>query len=75
MSFGRAIGRATVLSLASAGLAATGAEPQASLANTSWRRVKFQGGDDKTLRPDDRSTYTIAFRGDGRVSRRIDCSQ
>jgi len=31
------------------------------LSGTSWQLVKFQGSDDTTLTPDDRSKYTIAF--------------
>ena len=46
-----------------------------SLGGTSWRLVKFQGGDGKTLTPDDRSRYTIQFGADGSVSTRIDCNR
>ena len=45
------------------------------LGGTSWQLVKFQGGDDKTLTPDEKSKYTIAFRQDGNVSARIDCNR
>jgi para-nitrobenzyl esterase len=47
----------------------------ASLEGTSWRLVKFVGGDGKALEPDDRSRYTVAFgtRSDVRV--RFDCNQ
>jgi uncharacterized protein YecT (DUF1311 family)/heat shock protein HslJ len=45
------------------------------LGNTSWQLVKFQGGDDKTLMPDDKAKYTIAFGEDGGVSVRIDCNR
>jgi para-nitrobenzyl esterase len=37
--------------------------------------VKFQGGDDKTLTPDDRSKYTLAFGAEGGVSARFDCNR
>jgi para-nitrobenzyl esterase len=47
----------------------------ANLAGTSWQFVKFQGGDDKTLTPDDKAKYTIAFGTDGRVSVRFDCNR
>ncbi|HEU4341870.1 MAG TPA: META domain-containing protein [Candidatus Binatia bacterium] len=47
----------------------------ADLGGTSWQLVKFQGSDDKTLTPDDRAKYTIAFGTDGRVSARIDCNR
>src|SRR5882724_9255831 len=53
-----------------------GACPQTSrqdtasgLGGTSWQLVKFQSSDDKTLTPDDKSKYTIAFGTDGRGSR------
>jgi heat shock protein HslJ len=45
------------------------------LAGTSWRLVRFQGSDDTTLTPDDRSKYTIAFGADGQVTARIDCNR
>jgi para-nitrobenzyl esterase len=45
------------------------------LAGTSWRFVKFQGGDDSTLTPDDKAKYTIAFGADGSVSVRFDCNR
>jgi len=50
-------------------------EPTAGLFGTSWQLVKFQGSDDKTLTPDDRTKYTVAFGKDGRVSARIDCNR
>jgi heat shock protein HslJ len=54
-----------------------GGEPAGSgpLAGTSWQLVRFQGGDDTALTPDDRSKYTIAFGADGQVSARIDCNR
>ena len=45
------------------------------LGGTSWRLVKFQGGDGTVLRPDDKSKYTLAFGADGNVSARIDCNR
>jgi heat shock protein HslJ len=45
------------------------------LSGTSWQLVKFQGGDDTTLTPDDRSKYTIAFGADGQLTARIDCNR
>ena len=45
------------------------------LGGTSWQLVKFQGGDDRILTPDDKAKYTIAFGTDGRVSARIDCNR
>jgi len=37
--------------------------------------VKFQSSDEKTLTPDEKAKYTIAFGTDGRVSARIDCNR
>src|SRR5262245_63547317 len=45
------------------------------LAGTAWQLVKFQGSDDKTLTPDDKSKYTIEFGTDGAVSARVDCNR
>ena len=45
------------------------------LGGTSWRLVKFQGGDDKILTPDDRAKYTVAFATDGGVRVRLDCNR
>ncbi|HEY2337875.1 MAG TPA: META domain-containing protein [Burkholderiales bacterium] len=45
------------------------------LAGTSWRLVKFQGGDGKTEFPVDRSQYTFAFNTDGSFTARIDCNR
>jgi para-nitrobenzyl esterase len=45
------------------------------LGGTSWQLVRFQGGDDKVLVPDDRARYTIAFGTDGGVSVRLDCNR
>ena len=45
------------------------------LGGTSWRLLKFQGSDGKTLTPDNSAKYTIAFDSDGRVSVRIDCNR
>jgi len=44
-------------------------------AGTSWQLVKFQSMDDTTLKPDDRSKYTIEFQGGGRLAVRIDCNR
>jgi para-nitrobenzyl esterase len=45
------------------------------LGGTSWQLVKFQGSDDTTLTPDDKTKYTITFGIDGRVSARLDCNR
>jgi para-nitrobenzyl esterase len=47
----------------------------AALGGTSWQLVKFQGGDGKTLTPDDKTKYTIAFNKDGSLAARIDCNR
>ena len=47
----------------------------AGLGGTAWQLVRFQGGDDKTLTPDDKSKYTIQFNTDGSISARIDCNR
>ncbi len=49
--------------------------PSSGLAGTSWQLVKFEGSDEKTLMPDERSKYTIEFSTDGQVSARIDCNR
>jgi putative lipoprotein len=45
------------------------------LGGTSWRLVKLEGSDDKTLTPDDPTKYTIQFESGGTVSVRIDCNR
>ncbi len=47
----------------------------ADLGGTSWQFVKFQGGDDKILTPDNRAKYTIHFGREGRVLVRFDCNR
>jgi para-nitrobenzyl esterase len=49
--------------------------PVVNLEGTSWQLVKFQGGDDAVLRPDDGSKYTLTFGADGVLSARIDCNR
>ena len=58
---------------------AAGSQPSTAtaspgLAGTSWQLVKFQGGDDTTLTPDDRAKYTIEFADGGQLTARIDCN-
>src|SRR5215472_18687130 len=53
-----------LLVLAVAGHART-SPPASDLADTSWQLVKFEGGDDKILTPDDPAKYTVAFQSDG----------
>ena len=50
------------------------ADTSSPLEGTSWQLVKFQGGDDTTLTPDDRAKYTVAFGAGGQVVARIDCN-
>jgi para-nitrobenzyl esterase len=64
---------ASVLTVACAQTSPQGTTP--SLAGTSWQLVKFQGGDDTVLTPDERSKYTLAFGADGVVNARIDCNR
>ena len=45
------------------------------LSGTTWQLVKFQGPDERTFSPDDRSKYTIKFGSDGRVVVRVDCNR
>jgi putative lipoprotein len=47
----------------------------AGLGGTSWRLVRFEGGDGLTLTPDDKAKYTLALGTDGRLSTRIDCNR
>jgi len=63
---------ATVLLLAACASAPQGPPP---LGGTSWQLVKFQGGDGKTLTPDDRAKYTLSFGTNGNLSARIDCNR
>jgi para-nitrobenzyl esterase len=62
--------------LLTAVLAACASAPaRPSLDGTTWRLVKFQGGDDTLLVPDDGDKYTIAFGAEGRVAVRFDCNR
>lgn len=45
------------------------------LGGTSWQLIKIQSSDDTTVRPDDKSKYTITFSLDGRLSALIDCNR
>jgi heat shock protein HslJ len=48
---------------------------RSELSGTSWQLVKFQGPDERTFTPDDKSKYTIRFGADGRVVARVDCNR
>jgi para-nitrobenzyl esterase len=37
--------------------------------------VKFQGPDERTHTPDEKSKYTISFGSNGRVTARVDCNR
>ena len=45
------------------------------LSGTTWQLVKFQGPDERTFSPEDKSKYTIKFGSDGRVVVRVDCNR
>lgn len=49
--------------------------PSSALAGTSWRLVKFEGGDGTTPRPDDPSRYTIELAPGGQLAARVDCNR
>src|SRR5215204_5800339 len=66
------------VALISASLTSAGGQKSSagnSLSGTSWRLVKFQGPDDRTFAPDDKSKYTIKFGSDRRVVVRVDCNR
>ena len=46
-----------------------------TLSGTSWQLVKFQGPDERTFAPDDKSKYTITFGSNGRVTVQVDCNR
>src|SRR6185503_16306779 len=54
---------------------AQGSSTGNSLSGTAWQLVKFQGPDERTFAPDDKSKYTISFGTDGRVRIRVDCNR
>jgi para-nitrobenzyl esterase len=67
---------ALIFLLAAAAAACAGlAKDPSGLTGTSWQLVKFQGGDDTVLRPDERAKYTFEFGEDGILSARIDCNR
>jgi heat shock protein HslJ len=59
-------------SLTAGGQRSAGGNP---LSGTSWQLVKFQGPDEQTFAPDDKSKYTIKFGSNGRVTARVDCNR
>ena len=46
-----------------------------SLQGTAWQLVRFQGGDDTRLTPDDPAKYTIEFGAGNSLTARIDCNR
>lgn len=69
----RSAAAAILLTAVLAACASAPARP--ALDGTAWRLVKFRGGDNTVLVPDDRAKYTIAFGADGRVAVRFDCNR
>jgi heat shock protein HslJ len=59
----------------SQGGSSSGSSSASSLAGTSWRLVKFEGGDDTVLKPDDPSKYTIELAAGGELTARVDCNR
>lgn len=66
-----------LVSVLASALAFTGAQNSGGnpLSGTSWQLVKFQGPDERTFTPDDKSKYTIKFGANGRVTVRVDCNR
>jgi heat shock protein HslJ/uncharacterized lipoprotein YbaY len=55
--------------------AASPAGSDAALGGTSWRLVRFEGGDGTTLTPDDPGKYTLEFASSGGLMARVDCNR
>ncbi len=55
--------------------ATSSGDAAATLQGTTWQLVTFQGGDDRTLTPDDPARYTIEFAAGGSLVARIDCNR
>ena len=68
---------ATAAAVALAGGSGTAAQSPRTpgLEGTSWQLVKFEGGDGKIVTPNDKTHYTVEFRGEGRVAARFDCNR
>lgn len=66
---------ALALLLAAACAQTPSQEPPRGLAGTSWQFVRFQGGDDRVVVPDDKAKYTVSLGADGGVSVRFDCNR
>ena len=48
---------------------------KSDLGGTYWQLIRFVGGDNQVLRPDQRVRYTIGFGSDGAVNVRCGCSR
>src|SRR5687767_15764889 len=73
LSFGSVVVVATCLT--SVVVQAQKSSGSSALSGTSWQLVKFQGPDERTFSPDDKSKYTITFGSNGRVTIRVDCNR
>jgi membrane-bound inhibitor of C-type lysozyme/heat shock protein HslJ len=61
-----------------AAIAAWSIHPQAqseTLSDTTWRLVRFQGGDGTVQTPANRALYTLHFQKDGTLAARVDCNR
>jgi heat shock protein HslJ len=57
------------------GSAAAPANGGSELGGTSWQLLRFEGGDDTTLTPDDPTKYTLEFAAGGSLVARVDCNR
>lgn len=64
-----------LMAVAAACAPAPASEDVADLTGTSWRLVRFEGGDGTVLLPADSATYTLEFLETGRLAARIDCNR
>jgi heat shock protein HslJ len=71
----RPVSASTSNTTAAQGGSSSGSSSASPLAGTSWRLVRFEGGDDTVLKPDDPSKYTIELAADGQLTARIDCNR
>jgi para-nitrobenzyl esterase len=45
------------------------------LSGTTWRLVKFEGGDGKVMRPPNPDSFTLDFQRGGTLVARVDCNR
>jgi para-nitrobenzyl esterase len=69
------LGTLMLLTACAAGTPPVPSTSTPDLGGTTWQLVRFQGGDGKTLVPDDRAKYTLDFNRDGSLTARIDCNR